>query len=119
MLRRACLFLLFLAGCSASRDLTPDQLTKLDARLQMLLSGGASQPSLSELESSLRPDGAREYAVVIRGGSVEELRKEGIPAMGGIGAVATARVTLEELRSLARISSVRSVETAKTVYPNK
>jgi hypothetical protein len=119
MLRRACLFLLFLAGCSASRDLTPDQLSKLDARLQMLLSGAASQPALSELDSSVRPDGVRVYAVVIRGGTVEELRKEGIPATGGIGAVATARVTIEELKSLARISSVRSVETAKTVYPNK
>jgi hypothetical protein len=85
----------------------------------LLLSGGASQPALSDLDSSVRPDGTREYAVVIRGGSVDELRKEGIPAIAGIGAVATARVTLEELKSLARISSVRSVETAKTAYPNK
>jgi len=120
MSRWTCALLLFplLAGCAASHDLTPEQHAKLDARLQVLLAKGAGMVP-DDMDSSVRPDGTREYAVVIHGGSAGELRAAGVPVAGGIGAISTARVSLEELKSLARITTVRSIETAKIVRPNK
>lgn len=118
MLRRLLLLALFFAGCTTTRDLTPGELTKLDARLQSLLAAD-TRTAPGDVDTSLRPDGEREYGVIIRGGTSEELRKAGIPVAGGIGDILTARVTVEELKTLARIGAVRSIECAKLVSPNK
>ena len=118
MSRLACALLLLLAGCSASHDLTPEQKSKLDARLQILI--GSDARSLPDgLDTTNRPDGTREYAVIIRGGKAEEIKAAGIRVAGVVGELVTARVTIEELRTLARLQGVRSIEASGTVYPNK
>jgi len=57
-----------------------------------------------------RPDGTREYGIIIRTTSVDSLRAAGIRIQSVFGDVITARVSVDELRTIVRLPSVRAVQ---------
>lgn len=87
--------------------LTDAERAKLDPALIALLK--REDVVEKEYVVSTRADGAKQYAVIIRSTSPEELRAAGIPVEAVVGDVITARVTKEELRKLVALSSVRAV----------
>lgn len=103
----AFLFLM-LVGCSSTTELTEVERQKLDPPLQRLLMG--ERVVESEYDIRTRPDGTREYAVIVRSKNVEELKAAGIRLSSAFGDVVTVRVTFDELRTLVSLPSVRSVE---------
>ena len=107
-------FLLALAvlSCGSSRDLSPSERAKLSPGLLALLTEEQAPDELYDV--TLRPDGVKEYGVIIRSAVPEELRAQGIRIQSTFGDVLTARVTREELRSLLALPSVRSVEQGST-----
>jgi len=98
--------LLVAAGCSANK-LTTEMRQKLDPPLIRLLEGHAVDDA--DYEQSARPDGAKEYAVIIRGTNPEEVRAAGIHLNSIFGEVMTARLTTVELLKVLRLPSIKSV----------
>ena len=104
-----------LSACSGTTALTETERQKLDPQLIMLLSGDAV--SDSDYDSSLRGDGTKEYAVIIRSENVEEFKRSGIQVGSAFSDVITARVTLKELRKVLALSSVRAVQASLKNHP--
>jgi hypothetical protein len=100
--------LLILVGCSSTTELTDVERQKLDLPLQRLLMG--ERIAESEYDIGTRPDGTKEYAVIVRSKNVEELKAAGIRVSSAFSDVVTVRVTFDELRTLVSLPSVRSVE---------
>ena|GEM_PF-745530 len=99
--------LLLTAGGCSSNKLTDDMKQKLDPPLIRLVE---DQPvSESDYDQTVRPDGEKEYGVIIRGTDPEEVRAMGIHLNSIFGEVMTARLTREELVRVIRLSSVESV----------
>jgi hypothetical protein len=103
----ASLFLM-LASCASTTGLTEAERQKLDPPLQRLLTG--ERVSESEYDIAMRLDGSKEYAVVVRSNNADELKKAGIRVSSVFGDVVTVRVTLEELRKIVGLSTVRSMQ---------
>ena len=103
----ASLFLL-LAGCSSTTELTEVERQKLDPQLTMLLRGDIDAES--DLDAGIRKDGSKEYGVIIRSKSVEEIKQAGIQIGSAFSDVITARVTIPELRKILSLTSVRAVQ---------
>ena len=103
----ASLFLL-LAGCSSTTELTEVERQKLDPQLTMLLRGDIVAES--DLDAGIRKDGSKEYGVIIRSKSVEEIKQAGIQIGSAFSDVITARVTIPELRKILSLTSVRAVQ---------
>lgn len=101
--------------CGSSRELADAERAKLHPMLQRLLEDPSGYAFCCDM--SVRPDGTRVYAVIIRSSDPDELRKAGIPLSSVMGDVITARVSLEELRKVIRLPSVRWVETGSTNVP--
>jgi hypothetical protein len=97
-----------LVSCAGGMRLSDSERAKLDPPLQRLLTG--EQIVESDYDFGTRPDGTKEYAVIVRSKSVEELKSAGIRVSSIFGDVITTRVTIEELRKLVGLTSVRSVE---------
>ena len=108
--------LLILVGCSGTTELTEVERQKLDPPLLMLLLGEAVAES--DLDASLRKDGTREYAVIIRSKNADEVKSAGIKVGSVFSDVITARVTIAELRKILSLSSVRAVQTSSKNYPH-
>jgi hypothetical protein len=104
----ALLLSLFMISCSASRDLNPEERAKLSPGLIALLTEDSVPDELYDVTH--RPDGSKEYGVIIRSTQPEVLRAHGIAVQSAIGDVITARVTRDQMRSLLALPSVRSVE---------
>jgi len=83
--------------------------------LQRLLDDPAGYAACCDM--SVRSDGTRVYGVIIRASNPDELRNAAIPLTSVTGDVITARLSLEELRKLIRLPSVRWVETGSTNFP--
>jgi len=111
----ASLFLV-LVGCSGTTELTEVERQKLDPPLLMLLRGEAVAES--DFDASLRKDGTREYAVIIRSKNADEVKSAGIKVGSVFSDVITARVTIAELRKILSLSSVRAVQTSSKNYPH-
>ncbi len=107
---------LLFASCAAREDLTPGQLAKIDPKLRVLLEQN-NVPDAS-YEITFRPDGSREYSVIVYGSNPDTLRTLGIPLQTVLGEMMTARVTVAELRILAVQPSVRSVLNAARAFPH-
>jgi hypothetical protein len=105
---------LLLFSCSGAR-LSDVERSKLDPALQRLLSG--ERVVESEYDTAIRPDGSKEYALVVRSSNVDELKKAGIQVSSVFGDVVTVRVTLEELRKVVALSTVRSVQNGSKNFP--
>jgi len=109
-------FLLILVGCSSTTELTEVERQKLDPPLLMLLRG--ETVAESDFDASLRKDGTREYAVIIRSKNADEVKSAGIQVGSVFSDVITARVTIAELRKILSLSSVRAVQTSSKNYPH-
>jgi hypothetical protein len=107
--------LLLLFACASAPELTQEERLKIDPSIMKLLSG--SDVDESKYESSLRADGVKEYEVIIRAKTTEELKSAGIKIQSAIGDVITARLTMQELRSILKLPSVRSVENGSRNFP--
>lgn len=90
-------------------------MNKLDFTLQRLVLGEVVGED--QLPAAIRPDGSKEYGVIVRTNNVDELTKAGFQPNSVFGDVVTVRVTVEELRRLVKLSSVRFVEAGSKNYP--
>jgi hypothetical protein len=106
---------LFLYSCSGSSNLLGADRLKLDPPLVRLLN--AERIVEADYDMGLRPDGTKEYAVIIRSKNVEDLRSAGIQIASNFGDVITARVTIAEIRHIMKLNSVRAITIGSKNYP--
>ena len=99
---------LLVLSCGGPMALTDAERAKLDPGLQALLTEGTGTDSGYDV--TIRPDGTREYGVIVRTTDAEQLRAAGIRVQSVLGDVVTVRVTVDELRNVARMPSVRAVQ---------
>ena len=109
-------FCLFAFSCSGSMPLSEAERSRLDPPLAKLLLD--ERVLDADYDVGLRPDGSKEYGVIIRSHNVEDLRSAGIRVGSVFGDVITARVTIPELRKMLRITSVRSIQAGSKNYPH-
>lgn len=100
---------LLLAACQSSLELTEAEKAKFDARLQPLISGKAEIVE-SDYDITLSQDGKKLYAIVVRGSSADDIRKLGITVNSVLGEIITVRCTVEEMKKIAKLSSVKALE---------
>lgn len=104
--------LLFLAvlvvSCGGTRELTPGDRAKLSPGLIALLTEESVPDELYDV--TVRSDGTKEYGVIVRAASPDELRARGISVQSVLGDVLTVRVSKEQLRAMLSLPSVRSVD---------
>jgi hypothetical protein len=110
MVRIPVFLLLFVvvASCCGSRELSSAERAKLTPGLLALLTEETVPDELYDV--TIRPDGTKEYGIIIRSTEPDDLRAQGIGVQSVIGDVITARVSREQLRSLLSIPSIRSVD---------
>lgn len=106
---------LFLSACGNGDVLTGDEMDKLAPALQRVVQGEEAPP-MADLVTSTH-DGETVYAVLLRVSDADAVRDAGIPLNSVQGSVATARLTTEQLRSAARLSSVTRIEPSGTTRP--
>jgi hypothetical protein len=95
-------------SCGGPQALTEAERAKLDPGLQTLLAEGTGPESRYDVTT--RPDGKVEYGVIVRTADAEQLRAAGIRVQSVLGDVVTVRVTVDELRTVARLPAVRAVQ---------
>jgi len=95
-------------SCGGPMALTEAERAKLDPGLQSLLAEGTGTESGYDV--TVRSDGTREYGVIVRTTDAEQLRAAGIRVQSVFGDVVTVRVTVDELRNVARLPAVRAVQ---------
>lgn len=112
----AIFFCALLAGCSSLGRLTEAELAKIDPPIQRMLSG----ERVAELEetSRLRPDGSREYPVIVRTVNPQEIEEMGITIESRFGEILTVRATGDEIKKLARRPSVTGIRLGSRNEPN-
>lgn len=79
---------LSLCGCSSTSDLSKGEPAKVDPAIMRLLSGTGFDEK--DYDVGVRPDGAKEYEVIIRVNKTEELQSTGIKIQSVFGNVLTA-----------------------------
>jgi hypothetical protein len=97
---------LLLAGCAQSGSLTADQEAKLEPRLRQLLAG----ENVAGVNAVKSNGGIEQYDIIIRGSSADDVRAAGVTPNSVIGEVMTARVRVDQIRTLAKITSIRSLQ---------
>ncbi len=108
------LILLFFS-CSGVYRLSDVERSKLDPAVQRLLT--QERMVDTDYDTTVRPDGSKEYGLVVRANNTDEIKEAGIRVSSVFGDVVTVRVTLEELKKLVGLSSVRSVQNGSKNYP--
>ena len=110
-------FLILLSlSCGDIYRLSESERAKLDPDLQALFE--TDDPPANRYDVTVRPDGSKEYAIIVRTSEADELRKEGITVGSVFGDVVTVRVTREELRRILSLPTVRAVENSVKSYPH-
>ncbi len=110
------LLLLFLgSGCTHPPGLSKLEKQKLDPRLQRLLRNPATPPP--RLASVADQNGTVRYLVIIHSDDPEKVKQAGIVVNSQVGNRLTALVSLEELRQIVRLPSVRFVESGSKNFP--
>jgi hypothetical protein len=94
--------------CASSKSPSESNIAKLDQALRHLLAG--DNVGVRKLEFSMRADGTKEYAVIIRSENAEELKSLGISVNSIFGDVIVSHITVEELKKVISLQSVRAVE---------
>jgi hypothetical protein len=94
--------------CGHGNSLSQEEMAKLDPGLRQLYS--PTPPGDASYDVSVRANGVKEYGVIIRSTSPQDLRDAGINPGSIFGDVITARVSLEELRRVVALPTVRAVE---------
>lgn len=99
---------LFLAGCSAGvTRLTPEEEKKFDPPLRALLSGQPVREAEYDVVGNAGEE--KQYAVIVRADDLNEVKNAGYSVMSGFGEIGVVRVTLEQMRRLAKMPGVRSI----------
>lgn len=107
--RTSLALLSVIAMCSSSSNLSAEQMAKLDAPLQRLVSGsGQLSHLLTEVQS---PDGEARYAVILRVTDAAAVKSSGLPIASTAGTIMTARLTVSEIRRAAGMAAIVAVET--------
>jgi hypothetical protein len=106
---------LTVAGCRSEMELTQEQRAKLEPGVQRLLTD--EEVPDTGYDVTIRPDGSKEYGLIVRGSNPDEIRAAGIKVVSTFGEIMTVRVTRSQIGSLARLASVRSVSQGRTSYP--
>ncbi len=101
-----CVLLSF--QCSSTKSLSDNEKAKLDPPLIRLFAGQQVDKNL--IGETIRPDGAKEYAVIVRSEHSEEIKALGVAISSVFGDVIVVHVTIEELRKIILLSSVRAVQ---------
>jgi len=118
MMRRILpLLSLLLFSCAGANRLSDLERSKLDPAVQRLLT--QERMVETDYDMTIRPDGSKEYGLIVRTKNVDELRKAGIRVSSVFGEVAAVRATLEELTRLVDLPSVRSVQNSSKNYPQQ
>jgi hypothetical protein len=105
-----------LTSCCSKPGLTVEERAKLDPYLQELLDGQTI--AADRYDVTIRPDGTKEYGVIIRTDAPEEVRALGIPVGSVFGDVVTVRVSPEELKLIISLKSVRNIQNSGRNLPH-
>lgn len=106
-----------LSGCANSEQvLTEDQMQKLDPALQRLIHGESR--GMDRYSTSTRNDGVTVYSVILRSNTPEALRKADLPLNSVQGNVITARLSIPQIRTAARLEAVQRIENPTATTPN-
>ena len=97
-----------LASCCSGPGLSVDERAKLDPPLQELLMG--ENVAEHRYDVTVRPDGSKEYGVIVRTDVADDVRGLGIPVGSVYGDIVTVRVTKEELKRIAGLKTVKSIQ---------
>jgi hypothetical protein len=118
----AILCTLLALECGQDSPLTREEMNKLDPGLRQLFvrpspassgqdsSAEHAEPSDAGYDVTVRADGTKEYGVIIHSSSPQDLRDAGIHVGSVFGEIVTARVSVQELRRILPLPTVRSVE---------
>ena len=99
---------LFSFHCSSTKSLSDIEKAKLDPPLIRLFAGEQIDKNL--VGETLRPDGIKEYAVIVRSEHPEEIKALGVVVSSVFGDVIVVHATIEELRKIVSLPSVRALE---------
>jgi len=103
------------AACGGGDALTDDQMRKLAPALQKVVKG-EDPPPMANLVTATK-DGATVYAVILRVSDGTAVRDAGIPLNSVQGSVATARLTVGQIREAARLAAVDRIEPSGRTQP--
>ena len=73
---------------------------------------------MDRYSTSRRNDGVTVYSVIIRSNNPEALRKADLPLNSVQGDVITARLSIAQLRTAARLAAVQRIENPTETTPN-
>jgi hypothetical protein len=93
---------------SSTKSLSDTEKAKLDPPLVHLFAGEHVDKSL--VGEILRPDGIKEYAVIVRSKHPEEIKALEVVVNSVFGDVIVVHATIEELRKIASLPSVLALE---------
>lgn len=105
------------SGPSASRGLSSTEKKRLGPTLQRLLRGDSL--AMERVDPVSTKEGAPVYEVTIRTENPDALREAGLPLTSVQGTLVTARLTLDQLRSAASTTGVRTIRAAKQLEPHE
>ncbi|MFN3385350.1 MAG: hypothetical protein ACK42Y_02045 [Candidatus Thermochlorobacter sp.] len=109
VLQTTLLLLMILAACQSSLELTDAEKAKFDPRLLPLISGRADIVE-SDYDVSTNKEGKKIYGIIVRGSSADDIRKLGIAVNSALGEIITTRCTIEEMKKIAKLPSVKAIE---------
>jgi len=116
---RKIVFMLLVAtvifGCSGP-GLSVEDRAKLDPLLQELVSG--QTVAEQRYDVTVRPDGTKEYGVIVRTNAPDDVRALGISVGSVFGDVVTVRVTPDELKRVVALKTVKSVQNSGKNVPH-
>lgn len=116
---RKIMFMCFAATVALSCSgpgLSVEERAKLDPVLQELVSG--QTVSEQRYDVTVRPDGTKEYGVIVRTDAPDEVRALGVAVGSVFGDVVTVRVTPDELKRIAALKTVKSVQNSGKNVPH-
>jgi hypothetical protein len=105
--------------CSSTKSLSDTEKAKLDSPLLHLLSGATE--SDKRLDITRRADGTKEYAVIVQSEHPEAIRALGINVSSVFGDIIVVHITLEELKNIVSLSTVKAVRSGskRTIQQNQ
>jgi hypothetical protein len=101
--------------CASNKTFTEVEKAKLDPSLVRLLNG--EQMDESNFDVQQLTDGTKLYAIIVRSLDAEEIKKMGVIVSSIFGDVIVARATLQQIRLLASLPSLTSIQTSMTNFP--
>jgi len=107
------------AQCSSTKSLSDTEKAKLDSPLLHLLSGDNENDK--RLDITHRADGIKEYAAIVQSEHPEAIRALGINVSSVFGDIIVVHVTLEELKKIVSLITVKAVRTGskRTIRQNQ